>query len=227
VEFRYQADLTRPGWQSDISPTRGLRINKAALAYDLNRFIDDYKVTDYGTYAETYTKHYTPRAELDADLFIPLPGTRHSALSFNLDAGMMFNTEIDSFFNYFAGGMPGLKGYPFYAIEGTHKAVFSTTLRFPVSKRLNINLEPFFFESLYLGLYHQIGDAWTFGKSAPSWKQDVGIEARIGGHSWYSFPLALNLDLVYALNEIEYREFGELKTLGHNFRFYWTILFDF
>ncbi len=227
VEFRYRGDFTRPHWQSNISPTRGVRINKVVLAYDLNQFIDDYKVTDYGTYEETYTKHYTPRLDLDADVFIPFPGSRHSALSFNLDAGMMFNTRIDSFFNYFAGGMPGLKGYPFYAIEGTHKLILSSTFRFPVSKRLNLNIEPFSFENLYLGLYHQIGDAWTFGKSDPVFKQDVGVEARIGGHSWYGFPLALTFDLVYALNEIEYREFGERKTLGNNFRFYWTILFDF
>lgn len=227
VEFRYKADFTRPHWQSNISPTRGLRINNAAIAYDFNKFIDDYKVTDYGTYTETYTDHYTPRIDLDADVFIPLPWTDHSALSFNLDAGIMFNTEIDSFFNYFAGGMPGLKGYPFYAVEGAHKLVFSTTLRFPVSKKLGLNLEPFSFENLYLGVYHQIGDAWTSGESAPSWKQDVGIEARIGGHSWYGFPLALTFDIVYALNKIQYKEYDEIKTIGHNFRFYWTILFDF
>lgn len=227
VEFRYRADLTRPHWQSNISPTRGLRINDLVLAYDFNQFIDDFRVTDYGTYKETYTKHYTPRSDLDIDLFIPLPGTKHSALSFNLDMGMMFNTEVDSFFNYYAGGLPGLKGYPFYTIEGTHKFILTSTLRFPLSKKLGVNLEPFFFESLYLGIYHQIGDAWTFGKSDPSWKQDIGIEARIGGHSWYGFPLALSFDLVYALNKIRYDEFDVTKTIGHNFRFYWTLLFDF
>ncbi|MDD3095488.1 MAG: hypothetical protein PHD63_04515, partial [Candidatus Marinimicrobia bacterium] len=227
VEFRYRADFTRPHWQSNISPTRGLRINDAVIAYDFNQFIDDFRVTEYGTYTETYVKHYTPRSELDMDLFIPLPGTKHSSLSFNLDMGMMFNTEIDSFFNYYAGGLPGLKGYPFYTIEGSHKFILTSTLRFPISKKLGLNLEPFFFENLYLGIYHQIGDAWTWGKSAPSWKQDIGLEARIGGHSWYGFPLALSFDLVYALNEIRYDEFDVSKTIGHNFRFYWTILFDF
>jgi hypothetical protein len=227
IEFRYRSDYTVPHWQRNISPTRGFRINNAVLAYDLNQYIDDFKVTDYGTYKETYTKHYTPRAELNADLFLPLPFTSHSALSFNVNAGAMFNTEIDSFFNFYAGGLPGLKGYPYYAIEGTHKLIFTSTLRFPLSKRLGLNLEPFFFESLYLGVYHQIGDAWTLGLSDPQWKQNIGLEARIGGHSWYGFPLALSLDLVYALNTIEYKEFDEIRTIGHNFRFYWTLLFDF
>lgn len=225
LEFRYRADFTRPHWQSNVSPTRGWRINDAVIAYDFNQFIDDFRVTDYGTYTETYTKHYTPRIDLDADLFIPLPGTRNSSLYLNLVGGMMFNTEIDSFFNYYAGGMPGLRGYPFYTIEGARKVVLTSGLRFPVSKRLGLNLEPFSFEYLYMGLYHQIGDAWT--KGSPSWKQDIGLEARIGGHSWYDFPLAMRFDLVYALNKIQYDEFDATRTVGHNFRFYWTILFDF
>ena len=227
LEFRYRTDFTQRHWQSNISPTRGWRINDLVLAYDFNKFIDDYKVTDYGTYTETYTNHYTPRVDLDADIFIPVPGTDHSALSFNFDVGMQFNTEIDSFFNYFGGGLPGLKGYPFYAIEGANKAILTSTLRFPISKKLGLNLEPFFFENLYLSIYHQIGDAWTIGRSAPDWKQDVGVEARIAGHSWYGFPLALTFDLVYAIDMIQYDEFDETKTIGKNFRFYWTLLFDF
>ncbi|MCK5817568.1 MAG: hypothetical protein KAH15_06145, partial [Candidatus Marinimicrobia bacterium] len=87
--------------------------------------------------------------------------------------------------------------------------------------------EPFFFENLYVSIYHQIGDAWTFGLSAPDWKQDIGLEARIAGHSWYGFPLAISFDLVYAMNKIQYDEFDVTKTIGHNFRFYWSLLFDF
>ncbi|MCF7832577.1 MAG: hypothetical protein K9N05_03235 [Candidatus Marinimicrobia bacterium] len=227
IEFRYRADFTKRHWQSNISPTKGFRINDLVMAYDLNKFIDDYKVTDFGTYTETYTNNYTPRIDFDSDIFIPIPGTKHTSLSFNVDVGMMFNTEIDSFFNYFGGGLPGLKGYPYYTIEGTHKAILTTALRFPLSKKLGLNLEPFFFENLYVSVYHQIGDAWTFGRSAPDWKQDIGLEARIAGHSWYGFPLALTFDLVYALDMIQYDEFDISKTIGHNFRFYWTVLFDF
>lgn len=230
IEFRYRTDFTRRHWQSNISPTFGWRINDLVLAYDFNKFIDDYRVSDYGTYLETYSPdsvNFTPRVDLDADVFLPIPGTEHAALSFNFNVGMQFNTKIDSFFNYFGGGLPGLKGYPFYAIEGSHKAILTSTLRFPISKKLDLNLEPFFFENLYVSVYHQIGDAWTFGKSAPDWKQDIGVEARIAGHSWYGFPLALSLDLVYALDMIQYDEYDVTKTIGHNFRFYWTLLFDF
>ncbi|MFA6618729.1 MAG: hypothetical protein WCT23_06660 [Candidatus Neomarinimicrobiota bacterium] len=227
LELRYRANFTRRHWQSNISPTKGLRINDIVLAYDLNQFVDDYKTSDYGTYIELYKNHYTPRMDLNADYFIPLPKTENSALSFNLNIGLMTNTKVDSFFNYFAGGLPGLKGYPYYTIEGTHKAIFTSTLRFPISKKLGINFEPFSFENLYLGIYHQIGDAWTWGLSKPDWKQDVGIQARIGGHSWYGFPLALSFDLVYALDLVQYDEFDVTKTIGHNFRFYWTLLFDF
>ncbi len=228
LEFRYHSDFTRPHWQSNISPTKGLRINNFVMAYDFNKFIDGFRVSeDYGTVLEVYNKHYTPRFDLDADYFIPIPGTKHSALSFNLNIGLMTNTKVDSFFNYFAGGLPGLKGYPYYTIEGTHKAILTSTLRFPISKRLGINFEPFSLESLYFGIYHQIGDAWTWGLSAPDWKQDIGIQARIAGHSWYGFPLALSFDLVYAMDMIQYDEFDITKTIGHNFRFYWTVLFDF
>ncbi|MEA2077827.1 MAG: hypothetical protein U9O95_07405, partial [Candidatus Marinimicrobia bacterium] len=66
IEFRYRADFTQRHWQSNISPTKGFRINDLILAYDFNRFIDDYKVTDYGTYTETYTNNFTPRIDFDS-----------------------------------------------------------------------------------------------------------------------------------------------------------------
>lgn len=227
IELLYKYSRVYRQWQGNISPTRGWRINKAVLAYDLNQFIDDFRRTESGTYVGVYQKNYTPRAELDADIFFPIPGTQHSSLSFNANLGYMQNTEIDSFFNYYAGGLPGLKGYPFYTIEGTNKAILTSSLRFPVAKDMQLALEPFTFEALYLGLYHQIGDAWTGKRNGREWKQNTGVQARLKGHSWYGFPLALSFDAVYALNDVAYEIDNEILTVGHNWRFYWTVLFDF
>ena len=154
---------------------------------------------------------------------MPIPKTKSSALGFELTTGYLANTKVDSFFHYFAGGMPGLKGYPFYTIEGTRLAVLTSRLRFPIIDKMEMNLHPIFFDKVYLSLYHQIGDAWRGGIDKINFKQNVGFELRFGGYSWYAYPLALSLDAVYALDEFKSYD----KWVGKNWRYYVTLLFEF
>jgi len=176
---------------------------------------------------QLYHNNNTMRLDLNTDIYLPIPLTDNVALNFNINSGWLENTKVDSFFNYFGGGMPGLKGYPFYSIEGTNKFILTSMLRFPIVKNINLAFEPFKMNCIYLGIYHQIGNTWSGAIIDFEPIQDVGTELRIGGNTFYSFPIALTFDVVYGLDKIQYDEFDEEKTVGQNFRFYWKVLFEF
>ena len=179
--------------------------------------------SEFGTFSEEYKNNSTFRMDIEAEAYVPLPKTESSALGFELSMGVFSNTEIDSFFHYFAGGMPGLKGYPFYTIEGSRMSVLTSRLRFPLVKKMNLNIHPVYFDKIYLSLYHQIGDAWRGDLSNINLIQDIGLELRFGGYSWYAYPLALTMDAVYALDEFE----NYNKSIGKNWRYYVKLLFEF
>ncbi len=222
-EFDYSGNFTGIDWRSNISPRRGFRYD-LKVAWDDNRFIDGFGINaDFGTLETLYKDNSTLRGDLNAEAYIPIPGTETSALGFQFSGGYLENTHIDSFFHYFGGGMPGLKGYPYYSIEGTRLGVLTSLIRFPLVKKMKLNLHPVYFDKIYLSLYHQAGDAWRGGPGDAKFKQDAGAELRFGGYSYYAYPLALSLDAVYALSEFKSYD----KTLGKTWRYYVKLLFEF
>jgi Tol biopolymer transport system component len=231
IEFGYNGNFVKPMWRGNINPTSGFEIDMK-IAYDINDFLYGFGINeDFGTLEQLYHNNNTMRLDLNTDIYLPVPLTDNVALNFNINSGWLENAKVDSFFNYFGGGMPGLKGYPFYSIEGTNKFIFTSMLRFPIVKNINLAFEPFKMNCIYLGIYHQIGNTWSGAITDFEPIQDVGTELRIGGNTFYSFPIALTFDVVYGLDKVHYDVFdGEEKkekTVGQNFRFYWKILFEF
>lgn len=243
AQLRYAGDFVGIGWHSGIHPQMGFDYD-IKLAYDFNRFITDFGInSDFGTLQEIYENDNTARVELAAGYYIPFRKLGESALSFQVNAGWLENTEVDSFFNFFGGGMPGLKGYPYYTIEGTNKAIFTTTWRIPIARQMNLSLEPFALDRIYFAVYHQMGDVWrgslwdsefygddaSIGKALKNgvlnanWKQDIGFQLRIGGYSFYAYPLAITLEAVYGMDEFTVYD----QNIGGSWRFYWTVLFEF
>ncbi|MEA3500772.1 MAG: hypothetical protein U9R41_07140 [Candidatus Marinimicrobia bacterium] len=227
VEFDYSGNFVKPMWRGKINPTSGFEID-LKIAYDFNEMISGFGINkEFGTLQSLYDNNNTMRVDLDTDVHLPVPLTENVALNFNINSGWLENAKVDSFFNYFGGGMPGLKGYPYYSIEGTNKLIFTSMLRFPIVKNINLAFEPFKMNSIYLGIYHQIGNTWSGGIADFEPIQDIGTEIRIGGNTFYSFPIAITFDVVYGLDKVQYDEFDEEKTVGRNLRFYWKVLFQF
>lgn len=227
IELGYNGNFIKPMWRGNINPTKGLKTD-LKIAYDFNKMITGFGINEeFGTLKSLYDNNNTMRLELNTDIHLPVPLTNNVALNFNINSGWLENTKVDSFFNFFGGGMPGLKGYPYYSIEGTNKFIFTSLLRFPVIKNMNLAFEPFKMNCIYLGFYHQIGNAWSGEITDFDPIQDVGTELRIGGNTFYSFPIALTFDVVYGLDKVQYDEFNKKKTVGQNLRFYWKVLFQF
>ena len=75
-------------------------------------------------------------------------------LSNEFQLGYISSNNIDSFFNFFAGGKPGIKGYPYYSIEGNKMAILSSSIRFPLASNINFKIASLTLQNIFLGDFH-------------------------------------------------------------------------
>jgi len=164
----------------------------------------------------------------------------------NWQFGTISKPDINSFFNFFAGGMPGLKGYPFYSIEGRNLLVVDYTWRIPLFTEKDIQILPFNLQNAFVATYVETGNAWSNVNGYPrldwpdftlngrdvikavtaDFKRDVGLQLRLSGFSFYAYPTSISLDFVYGLDEFTIKDSqGDPFTYGHEWRSYLTILF--
>jgi len=138
----------------------------------------------------------------------------------------MSNAKVDSFFHFFNGGMSGIKGYPFYGIEGTKSALIDFSVRLPIFREEHIKLGWFIMQNSVLGAVFQIGDAWR-EKNDQMWKKSIGLQWRINGFSFYNYPTAIELEIHRGLTKFERVIKGDSYSYGKENRTYFKLLFDF
>ena len=147
-------------------------------------------------------------------------------LSLRGELGWISDNKVDSFFHFYLGGMPGIKGYSFYSIQGIKKLFFDLTLRAPVFSEKHYKIGWITFQNSTIGLINQIGDAWNPNKFLL--KKSLGIQLRINGFSFYNFPTAIELEYHQPITKFnnEGIEYGPNKN-SRNSKTYFKILFDF
>ncbi len=136
--------------------------------------------------------------------------------------------RVDDFFDSYAGGFIGMRGYPFYGFGGNDIAVIGAAYRFPIWTKMNFRLLEFFFTKLYGSVFTDYGDAWT--GSAPAfgtWKQDAGFELRLESFSFYQYPTRIFFSGAYGLDRFTASFNNVDVTYGKEWRFYLGVLFDF
>ena len=168
----------------------------------MNKFFNDFSTDNaYGTLQEVYTNYNYNRYELEWDEYLPIPIAKRHAVNINLKGGFI-DKKVDDFFNFFAGGLPGLKGYPFYSIEGRKLVAASITYRFPLFNK-QFSLLNLTFDKLYGGLFFELGDAFNWNSYEPiKPKKDVGVSLRWSIFSFYGFPTAVFFNTAYGLDNI-------------------------
>jgi hypothetical protein len=213
----------------DINPL-GRKI-MVKLSRELNKFNGDneYEVTSSGTISPRYKDVNITRAELSWKEFLPLPIRNHT-LSLAFRGGAILGPSVDEFFNFYAGGLIGMKGYPFYAIGGNAMAAVNLTYRFPLVNNIDVRLAQLYFDKLYGAVYGDVGDAWTgTGPRFSDWKADAGAELRLEASSFYAFPTRVFLNASYGFKSFDtyIRSRDTFVTYGREWRIYFGILFGF
>ncbi|HPG39009.1 MAG TPA: hypothetical protein PLP19_09140 [bacterium] len=220
---QWTIDQVVPNLNSSINPNAGYKMD-VRYSYELNDFFEDYATdNDYGTPQEIYSNYNYHRVEADWTGYMPMPWSRKHALSMNVRGGWI-DRPVDSFFNFFAGGMPGLRGYPFYSIEGRKLLIGRFAYRFPVFSHWQKRFFNITTDKLYLGAFMDYGNAFDENKvDFSKFKRDAGLEMRFSALSFYGFPTAMSLSAAYSLDKVE----NEGYTYGKEWRYYFNLLFDY
>ena len=219
-----------PNKNDDINPIG--RYFRLRYDYEFNDLNPELVLDEQGNVTEQFQKSKFHRLEGDLLQGIGLFNNTHS-LSLRLRGGTIFGPAQDNFFDFYASGLPNMKGYPFYAIGGNRYATANLTYRLPIVTHMDFNFLQFYFDKLYFSVYGDIGNAW-YGKATKfdDFKRDMGLELRLLTYSYYVYPTAFAFNAAYGFDQFS-RIFPtttneqELVTYGKEWRFYFTVLFGF
>ncbi len=217
-----------PSRTADISPV-GRKV-KLTVSRELNRFNGDgeYEVTSTGL-RPLYKKINFTRVEGLWRESLPFLVPGHT-LSVSLRGGSILGPPVDDFFDLYASGLVGMKGYPFYALGGNEMAIAGLEYRLPLVSNLDLRVLHLYFDKLYASVYTDIGNAWT-GRipNLRAFKTDAGAEIRLESFSWYAYPTRVFFNAAYGFDQVErfVPSANRVVTYGKEFRFYLGVLFGF
>jgi hypothetical protein len=228
LSLTFRSNAIIPSRTSDINPLGRSVVFR--IDRELNKFNGDgeYEVTSSGLRPVYKTVNFT-RVELNWKEHLPFFWKNHS-LTASLRGGSILGPEVDEFFDFYAGGLVGMKGYPFYALGGNELAVLGLAYRFPILNGIDMRFLQFYFDRLYASVYSDIGNTWS-GAPPPlkEFKTDAGIELRLESVSFYSYPTRIFFNASYGFDRFDrfIRSRNERVTYGKEWRFYFGVLFNF
>jgi hypothetical protein len=228
IDFSYKKIMRSK--TSEINPI-GFK-TRLKYDYEMNKLNSEgkYEIVD-GYLRPVYGKFDFSRLEFKFFNGIQLPGWRHT-LSMEFHGGTIFGPEVNEFFNFYLGGFPGMKGYPFYGLGGNEFAKLNFTYRFPISDDIDYRFAQIYFSKLYASFFFDYGNAWSNGTKLSDFKKDAGIELRLETFSWYAYPTRIFISAAYGFDEfskvISPGKINETTvTYGKEWRFYLGVLFGY
>jgi hypothetical protein len=228
LSLTLRVDALLPSRTQEINPVgRKIRLR---IGREWNKFNGDgeYEVTSSGLQPRYKDVNFT-RMELNWKEHLPLFFRNHT-LSLSVRGGSILGPPVDEFFDFYAGGLVGMKGYPFYAIGGNELAAFGVNYRFPLVHNIDLRVFQLYFDKLYASVYADAGYAWTDLKpSLKDFKKDVGVELRLEAFSYYAYPTRIFLNAAYGFDKFDryIRSRDQTVTYGKEWRIYLGILFGF
>ncbi|MBX7046181.1 MAG: biopolymer transporter Tol [Ignavibacteria bacterium] len=222
--FGYKYNYEQPSRNSDINPI-GRKID-IQYDYEISKLNPEIVVNDDGTTTTLYEKRKLHKLQAEVSQSFELFNT-HS-LGFKLKGAAVLGPQVEDFYNFYASGLPGMKGYPFYALGGGRMATANLTYRFPLLTKIDTRISPFYLDKLYFSLYGDFGNAWDEQNTKLSdFKKDIGAELRLQAFSWYVFPTSVFVNTAYGFDQFTKRFQGQDVTYGKEWRFYFGMLFGF
>lgn len=214
-----------PYIHSDINPI-GREIS-LQYNYELNKFNPEsnYVIED-GILKPVYDNFNFHKLELNWKEHFPL--AKGYTLSARLRAGTIFGPPVPDFFDFYLGGLIGMKAYPFYAISGNELGWLNLTYRMPLWENIDSRVGHLYLDKIFFSVYGDLGNAWT-GEfpEIKDFKKGAGAEIRFKLTSFYLFPTAVFFNAAYAFDAVNRDVRGENIQYGKEWNFYGGVLFDF
>lgn len=230
ISLQWKFDGTIPSRTRDINPVG--RTFFIRLDNEFNQFTkedsngySEVEVTSTGVKLKLFPYNFQ-RLEARYTEHIQLPAWKHT-LSFTLRGGTIFGPQVPDFFDFYAGGLVGMKGYPFYSIGGNEIATLNIAYRYPIWENMDLRIFQLYFDKLYGEFHADIGNAWDGLPNIRDFKKDVGFELRLEAFSWYAYPTRIFFNGTYGLDSFSITKSGATVSYGREWRFYFGILFGF
>jgi len=205
------------------------------VGFDIN-FTYNYEFSDYnekgeytvedGLLVPQYGNFNFNRLELKASLFLPV----FDSHTFNttLRLGSILGPTVPDFFDFYLGGLIGMKAYPFYAISGNEIAWLNFTYRFPLFRNIDTRAGHLYIDKIFLSFNADVGNAWNADATTiESFKKGFGAELRIQLSSYYLFPTSVFVSGSYGFDEFKRTVNNEIVTYGKEWNLYAGVLFGF
>ena len=223
----WKIDVVKNRLDTNINPSNGFTI-WFNTDFEKNKFIKGLNFSNSGTLTENFVDYDLARIQLGFSYHCKLPWLERWTMSIKTEAGWISDNNVDSFFHFYLGGLPGLKGYPFYSIQGTRKALAEYSIRIPLFKEKHYPVMWTIFQNSTIGAIFQIGDAWS-SIDDNVWKKSFGIQWRMNGFSFYNFPTAIEAEYHQPLDIARNKHvLNNSQTIYEKEpRVYFKILFDF
>ena len=164
----------------------------ADISFEKNDFDPSFEVSEeYGTLSLVFSNHNTNRINFNIKKSESLFASNRISLNRSYSFSFITEQDIDDFFYFFGGGLPGVKGYTFYHEELSGPALLLSTrsIAVPIFLEKNYKLMHLLLQNLSFNYIIQTG--WAQGYNQ---KYSNGIELRLNGSSFYSFPFALSYE---------------------------------
>lgn len=230
LSLSYSYQNTPPAIDSEISPNAGRSI---FLGYDryFNFFLKGFE-PNTTIVIEQFQNFFYDQFEVDWNEYLKGPGD--SSIGLRFYGGWMGDIVNDAggedYFDFRLGGLPFLKGYTFFSIEGSRAALFRGAWRFPLWREINQQTGPVYSNQVFGSFYGGLGRAWD-GTSDDDillrgWKKDAGFQLRYEGTSFYQYPLAISLDAAYGFNAIPLQDPTD-SVERSGLKLYFTVMFGF
>ncbi|MHB1686182.1 MAG: biopolymer transporter Tol [Ignavibacteriaceae bacterium] len=225
IQLKYTFNGIKPAVDDEINPI-GVQLD-LTYNYEFNKFNSDgnYKVSN-GFLQDVYNNYDFNRLELNSKVHFKL--WDENTLTTQVRFGAILGKTVPDFFDYYLGGMIGMKAYPFYAISGNKVGWLNLTYRFPLFKNIDTRIGQIYVDKIFMSFYGDIGNAWDANATnIKDFKKGAGAEIRIHMNSYYVFPTDLFFDAAYGFDRFSRDVRGDNVTYGKEWRFYGGLLFGF
>ncbi len=224
-QLKYTLDAMLPYVDGEINPV-GVQLD-LTYNYEFNKFNSEGNyVVENGLLKPAYNDFDFHRLELNSKIHFPL--WANHTLTVQLRGGTILGPAVPDFFDFYLGGLIGMRAYTFYAISGNEIAWANLTYRFPLFRNIDARAGHLYLDKIYFSVYGDLGNAWT-GKipELKSFKKGAGAELRIQMSSYYLFPTCIFLNAAYGFDKFDRIVNDEVITYGKEWQFYGGILFGF
>lgn len=209
----------------DINPV-GRKV-KIEYQYESSKINPEYAVDENNNLITVYAQNHLHKIDANWLESVGLFDNKHT-IALKLRAASILGPRVEDFYSFYASGLPGMKGYPFYALGGGRLFTANLTYRFPILTKIDTRISPFYLDKLYFGVYGDWGNAWDEKDvKIKQFKSDIGAELRLQMFSSYAFPTALFVNAAYGFDQFTKNFQGKDVTYGKEMRYYFGMLFGF